>query len=138
MDMHNAPMSPSSYGAPPDYITPSSGYEDYNSEPSANYNDTYNNTNYDSYQPDNYSNQYDSYDQPPPSQMSPQYNSTVPQAPPLPTQAPSYTRSQPTPPPLMPDAVLNMAAKGAPDKKPWAYAPDADMLKEHRDRVRRR
>ncbi len=38
----------------------------------------------------------------------------------------------------MPDAVLNMAAKGPPEKKPWAYAPDMSTLKEQREKVRRR
>lgn len=38
----------------------------------------------------------------------------------------------------VPDAVLNMASRSAPDKKPWAYAPDADSIREQRDKVRRR
>ncbi len=41
-------------------------------------------------------------------------------------------------PGVVPDAVLNMASKSAPDKKPWAYAPDAESIKEQRDKVRRR
>ena len=64
--------------------------------------------------------------------------SSAPKAPPLPSPTAAY-RSQPTPPPpAMPDKVLNMAAKGGPGKTPFSYVPDADMLKEHRDRVRRR
>lgn len=38
----------------------------------------------------------------------------------------------------MPDAVLNMAAKGPPEKKPWSYAPDVSTLKEMREKVRRK
>ena len=38
----------------------------------------------------------------------------------------------------MPDAVLNMAAKGPPEKKPWSYAPDMSTLKEQREKVRRK
>ena len=41
-------------------------------------------------------------------------------------------------PEVMPDAVLNMAAKGGPEKKPWSYAPNTDMLQEQRNRVRRK
>ena len=40
--------------------------------------------------------------------------------------------------PAIPDAVLNMAAKGGSDKKPFAYAADMDEIKQHRDKVRRK
>ena len=38
----------------------------------------------------------------------------------------------------VPDAILNMASKGSPDKKPWAYAPDMNSIQQQRERVRRR
>jgi len=41
-------------------------------------------------------------------------------------------------PPVVPDAVLNMAAKGPQDKKPFAYVADVNDIREQRDRVRKR
>lgn len=61
-----------------------------------------------------------------------------PYSPPSHTAGPGGPQVPQSPTPAVPDAVLNMAARGAPDKKPWAYAPDANALKEQRDRVRRR
>ncbi len=68
----------------------------------------------------------------PTSPMSPGISPGGPpqRAPPLPKPAPQQH--------VMPDAVLNMAARGAPDKKPWSYAPDINTIKEQRDKVRRR
>lgn len=41
-------------------------------------------------------------------------------------------------PQRIPDAVLNMAAKGGSDKKPFSYVADVNDIKEHRDRVRKK
>ena len=41
-------------------------------------------------------------------------------------------------PPVVPDAILNMAAKGPQDKKPFAYVADVNDIREQRDRVRKR
>lgn len=41
-------------------------------------------------------------------------------------------------PQRIPDAVLNMAAKGGNDKKPFSYIADVNDIKEHRDRVRKK
>ena len=38
----------------------------------------------------------------------------------------------------MPDAILNMAAKGEQDKKPFSYAPDMSSIVEQRNKVRHR
>jgi hypothetical protein len=40
--------------------------------------------------------------------------------------------------PVVPDAILNMAAKGPQDKKPFAYVADVNDIREQRDRVRKR
>ena len=40
--------------------------------------------------------------------------------------------------PVVPDAVLNMAAKGPKDKQPFAYVADVNDIREQRDRVRKR
>lgn len=40
--------------------------------------------------------------------------------------------------PKIPDAILNMATKGGPEKKPWSYAPDLDVIKQQREKVRKR
>ena len=61
--------------------------------------------------------------------------SNVPQAPPMPVpgaKVPARDQQQ------VPDAILNMASKGSPDKKPWAYAPDMNSIQQQRERVRRR
>ena len=56
-----------------------------------------------------------------------------------PTSPGSYSHSQkPQAPTAMPDAVLNMAAKGPPEKKPWSYAPDMNTIQQQREKVRRR
>ena len=41
-------------------------------------------------------------------------------------------------PARVPDAVLNMSARGAPDKKPWAYAPDKQAIEDQSRRIRRK
>ncbi|CAD5124111.1 DgyrCDS12413 [Dimorphilus gyrociliatus] len=38
----------------------------------------------------------------------------------------------------IPDAILNMAASKGSDKKPWSYAPDLDVIKQQREKVRKR
>ncbi|KAK2158690.1 hypothetical protein LSH36_165g01052 [Paralvinella palmiformis] len=83
-----------------------------------------------------------------PSPPVPQSPSHPPGAPAPPAPGPYYgapkapaspiTPPAPRPQPVIPDAVLNMAAKGEPDKKPWSYAPDMESIKEQRDKVRRR
>lgn len=55
-----------------------------------------------------------------------------------PTSPGSYTQVQKPQQPQMPDAVLNMAARGPPEKKPWSYAPDMSTLQEQREKVRRK
>lgn len=55
--------------------------------------------------------------------------------------SPSGTQSpkmSPQTPPPMPDAVLNMAARGPPEKKPWAYAPDMSSIQQQREKVRKK
>ena len=55
--------------------------------------------------------------------------------------SPSYPTSNKVPArdqQQVPDAIVNMASKGSPDKKPWAYAPDMNSIQQQREKVRRR
>lgn len=65
-----------------------------------------------------------------PSEMGNDYNSMG--------NRPSRSGPKATDKPAIPDAVLNMASKGQPDKKPFAYAADMNEIKEHREKVRRK
>lgn len=47
-------------------------------------------------------------------------------------------KTTPQSPQRMPDAILNMAAKGEGDKKPFSYIADVNAIKEQRDRVRKK
>lgn len=51
------------------------------------------------------------------------------------TQTPQKATNSPQ---RMPDAILNMAAKGEGDKKPFSYIADVNAIKEQRDRVRKK
>lgn len=50
---------------------------------------------------------------------------------------PSQPYQQQEQPPAVPDAVLNMAAKGPADKKPFAYVADVNDIKEQREKVKK-
>ena len=56
-----------------------------------------------------------------------------------PTSPGSYGHNQKPPSqPAMPDKVLNMAAKGPPEKKPWTYGADISTIIDHGKKVKRR